>query len=229
LSCPDENTDKYAVALRIFIIRKSDGTGSVADENYQEALLEEIDDAFNPHGIYFLLNCIDYIDDSFVYTDVTSNTEGGAFSSSFQDDNFVTLVIHGGRSGGGFAPIGGNFAYAGAGYFENGIEKWRSAVVHELGHSLGLYHTFNGNGQGSTPADLVDGSICCDAGDFICDTPADPGDIANIIGVTDCTWPVNPNLTDPNGIPYTGVLLDNYMSYYRFVCDDWSFTNGNIH
>lgn len=45
-----------------------------------------------------------------------------------------------------------------------------STIAHEIGHYLGLYHThrtFNGR-------ELVNQSNCETAGDFLCDTPADP-------------------------------------------------------
>ncbi len=52
-------------------------------------------------------------------------------------------------------------------------------LIHEIGHFLGLHHTHNryrGCSSSNPPsAELVDGSNCCTEGDFICDTPADPG------------------------------------------------------
>lgn len=227
MGCVEDNNDTYAVALRIYIIRKSDGTGSVADLNYQADLIEEINAAFSPHNIYFLLHCIDYIDDTFAYNDINTGTEGIQFAAEegLQDDNFLTLVIHGGRSGGGFAGIGSNLAYAGAGYFNTEFNAWRSPIVHELGHALGLYHTFRGREIGGT-LDLVDGSTCCDAGDFICDTPPDPGIFLNPNTTDDCVWPTNTGLTDPDGQPYVGVQLGNYMSYYDDVCSELFFTAG---
>lgn len=44
-------------------------------------------------------------------------------------------------------------------------------LAHELGHYYGLLHTH----EVSHGAELVNGSNCAEAGDLLCDTPADPG------------------------------------------------------
>jgi hypothetical protein len=49
------------------------------------------------------------------------------------------------------------------------VQKGANPLVHEMGHYWGLKHTFNGSGN-----ENVDGSNCETAGDFVCDTPADP-------------------------------------------------------
>lgn len=77
---------------------------------------------------------------------------------------------------------------------------------HEMGHFFGLYHPF----ETEFGDELVDGSNCTIAGDFVCDTPAD------INGAVDgCTY-VDLS-TDANGeyyIPH----LSNIMSYYPGDC-----------
>ncbi len=48
-----------------------------------------------------------------------------------------------------------------------------TTITHEVGHSFGLPHTHNDYFPG-VPNEYVDGSNCSTAGDFFCDTPADP-------------------------------------------------------
>lgn len=48
-------------------------------------------------------------------------------------------------------------------------EDLAGQVAHHLGHTFGLRNTYNPNSR-----ELVDGSNCETAGDFLCDTPADP-------------------------------------------------------
>lgn len=106
---------------------------------------------------------------------------------------------------------------------------------HELGHNFGLYHTFQGSNATSTP-ELVTrgaGANCTTAGDFVCDTPADP---LNRTGAT--TSMVNGclvytgTITDPNGEPYNP-QMGNIMSYYdgcnpQFTAGQHSRVQGGL-
>jgi hypothetical protein len=233
--CIEPNTDHIGVALRIFVIRKSDGTGSIVDENYLNMLYKEIDEAFNPHQIYPLLSCVNYIDDSFIFENVNPNNFADfVFNSGFKDPDFVTLIIHGGVVSGGRARSrGDNIAISAAGYFDDVSETYISPVIHELGHLFGLSHTHAGNGQGGSTPDLVDGSTCCTAGDRICDTPPDPFVFASQgSGGSDdgCVWIPSPGLVDANGDMYVNVDVNNHMSYYIGQCADRRFSpeQGNV-
>lgn len=48
--------------------------------------------------------------------------------------------------------------------------KHSQNLAHQFGHLFGLYDTYNMD----APLELVDGSNCETAGDFLCDTPGDP-------------------------------------------------------
>lgn len=69
---------------------------------------------------------------------------------------------------------------------------------HEMGHALGLLHTF----EDKYGSELVDGSNSLVAGDFLSDTPAD----------ADCSYGSEP-CYDPQGNPYNPDR-NNIMSYY---------------
>lgn len=88
-------------------------------------------------------------------------------------------------------------------------------LIHEIGHHLGLYHTH----ESYFGKELVDGSNCQEAGDFICDTPADP----NLLG-TACVY--TGDKTDPNGALYRPDA-SNYMSYAPDRCVN-SFTKTQL-
>lgn len=83
-------------------------------------------------------------------------------------------------------------------------------MVHEAGHYLGLYHTFNGGCQGMTA------SNCATSGDRVCDTP--PVNAPNS-GCPSSTWNTcseSPNFPDD---------IHNYMDYVSESCMT-GFTNG---
>lgn len=77
--------------------------------------------------------------------------------------------------------------------------------THEVGHWLGLYHTFNN----SCGTDL------CTDGDYVCDTP--PVSSANF----GCTV----RNSCSNDSPDVNDLIENYMDYTSETCSDM-FTNG---
>lgn len=94
-------------------------------------------------------------------------------------------------------------------------------LAHELGHVLGLGHTFN-----SFDLELVDGSNCTTAGDALCDTPADPGNLwPGDVDVSTCTY--TGNATDANGDVYAP-MLRNLMCYSGCLKDTITPEQGQV-
>ncbi|HET6993282.1 MAG TPA: M43 family zinc metalloprotease, partial [Bacteroidia bacterium] len=92
-------------------------------------------------------------------------------------------------------------------------------LAHELGHVLGLYHTH----ETMFGAELVNGSNCASAGDFICDTPADPN--LSLTGMlSGCTY--IGTVTDANSQAYSP-MVNNIMSYAPWSCSNM-FTTGQF-
>jgi hypothetical protein len=83
-------------------------------------------------------------------------------------------------------------------------------LTHEIGHWLGLYHTFQGGCVGGTSIN------CAEQGDWVCDTPpvAEPSFGCNI-GRNSCSND-SPNLPD---------MVKNYMDYSDGTCLN-TYTNG---
>ena len=90
-----------------------------------------------------------------------------------------------------------------------------STLAHEIGHYFSLLHTHSSSGGD----ELVDGSNCSFAGDYLCNTPADP----NVSGDVDNNCFYVGSETDSNGHTYMPDTR-NIMSYSRKACrDSFSF------
>ncbi|ABG58257.1 conserved hypothetical protein [Cytophaga hutchinsonii ATCC 33406] len=83
-------------------------------------------------------------------------------------------------------------------------------LLHELGHYFNLYHTHDD----LYGKELVNGSNCSTAGDFICDTPADPN-LYNMVSSQTCQY--TSSQTDANGTVYHPNPA-NFMSYAPQNC-----------
>lgn len=80
---------------------------------------------------------------------------------------WVVNKIAGGWGGYALFPLASiNFPTDGVVITVNSIRYTSSTLAHELGHAMGLFHTFQGSDNGC-PAN----NICASQGDWICDTP----------------------------------------------------------
>lgn len=95
-----------------------------------------------------------------------------------------------------------------------------ATLTHETGHYFGLYHTSDDNADANGNLELVDGSNCKDAGDFICDTAASPD--LNDSNINEPTCDYVGTETDSNGDLYTPDTL-NYMTQWA-----GTDTQGNL-
>lgn len=212
----------YFLRIYVHVIRRTDGTGGQTPEQVREALAY-LDQDFNSHNIFFVWDCgIDYIDNDTYYNssgtsaifNVNSNPNG-------IDIYFFRDQPAPGATGNGLAQNIGAKAFYVMGNFYNppyGSLVRSHVTSHEMGHCLGLWHTFQTQ-AGCTS--FVNGTNCSNCGDFVCDTPADPGWLFQI-NYPECTWLNSGN--DPNGTPYAPDPLQ-IMAYTHPDCMEY-FSTG---
>lgn len=217
--------DEALLKLHVHLIKDDNGGGSHAVSTQESHFaVNKLANYFNDDDIFFYVDSITEIHDN--------NRYSGSLAFIFEENNhndaidiymYPDNVVNGGRG-----PIISTGLYVGG--VKDGEELVQTGVLaHEVGHCLGLYHTHRGAygespEQGEPPVCIeteTNGDTC---GDFIVDTPPDPGlydfgfDIFYIAqaGCTFCCT-ADTSTHDPD--------THNLMSYSRPSCLSW-FTSG---
>lgn len=242
-SCiPDNNDFEKMLVIRthVHIVRKSDGTQGRSLTDVNSAIVD-LKNVFNPYGIDFLVDEILYINDDATFNSpfercgrwedencpfIRNETNCSALDI-FVLDNPITSP--GLDWNGGIASGIPSLALALGGEINGYDVLDYNIMAHEVGHALGLFHTHHGTCEGSQGVDLdicgelVDGSNCCECGDFVCDTDASPFLVNTSANCLPPTPAASCNTLDANGDMFVP-QEDNIMSYNSPFCLD-KFTN----
>lgn len=224
---PYSTSANYCVKLYFHIVSNSSNTGTAPASRVTQ-IMSQLNTAFSPHNISFYNPApIDYFTNNDAYP---YSASGGINTHS----DGVDIYLHPENvscSGGGANSVPGQPVYiALGGKLRN--TNWivaQNFVVHEMGHVLGLPHTF----QTVDGVEFVARTNCTTAGDKFCDTPASwpylgtspCGPITNWgeIGVNfevsaspACQW-LNPKFEAGTGSPYMPNTR-NFMEYTHPTC-----------
>ncbi|MBO4945433.1 MAG: hypothetical protein J6C91_09300, partial [Muribaculaceae bacterium] len=177
-------------------------------EEVRDAVVERLNEDFQNNNAHIVfraagvdeINCInstfDIDDDDLVINTLKKNNLASALNV------YVIGAIKEPNHALGKAPVIANACIIHPNYYD------RPDITHEVGHCLGLYHTHRGTAikwkqynhldgkQDYGDAEYVDGSNSSTAGDFITDTPADPG----LWPWSDYSW--DSTITDDHGDRY---------------------------
>lgn len=169
----------YTIGVYVHIIRKSDGGGGVSESDVNDAISEMLD-IYSLHQIYFCINEINEIRNDYIYFNLSyqqliqSLLPNGKYSilNNYSNTNGIDIFFFPDDNGLLFSTAFAS-GIPGTNVILGGLLLSGTILAHELGHCLGLYHTFHGLCESGCP-ELVDGSNCNDCGDYVCDTPPDP-------------------------------------------------------
>lgn len=212
----------YVVRIFIHIIRQSNGTGGQTQSEVNTALSTLVSD-YQSHNICFSLFGIDEIKDDNTYnrTSFANDNNGDGKFDDFSPNSHpnaidIYLFANDKLNFGLASNIPGTALVIGGSAFGSNLAS-SHMLSHEVGHCLGLFHTFHGLCEGGC-AELVNGSNCSTCGDFVCDTHADPK--RSQVDQNTCVWngtTCGVSSTDANGDSYNP---DNHiiMAYVPPSC-----------
>lgn len=233
----------YSVRVFFHIIRRSNGTGGQSSAILPNCL-NILNNDFNAHNINFINGGNDFIDSDDFFGYVDDQTCSGCTDCDFTQlintrihedaiDIYILppYVFNGGRASGipGRAlVIGGNATFNGV----NSSLPVSQVLSHEMGHCLGLFHTFHGtctcenrdcNGNTVGCPELVNGTNGTTCGDLVSDTPADPIRLFSVSLGSTCTWN-NTTMRDANNQLYNPD--ERLIMAYTYPQCMQLFTNG---
>ncbi|HEX2616509.1 MAG TPA: M43 family zinc metalloprotease, partial [Flavobacteriales bacterium] len=227
------NAGTTCIPLQAHIVRRTNGTGGLSMQDLNIGL-SYLNHYYLPAGIEFfwkgspdVANNDDYFDfDQTAPDSDVENTLVGLFTTATNAVNvyFVDSVTTStGFVAGGYAYFPANVASSNRMVIRNDqLVGWPTGVfIHEMGHYLNLFHTFEGTSAGPASANAENvprsgvQANCSSRGDLLCGTHADPGANNNLL--SGCIY--TGTAMDINGITYTPPV-ENPMSYWDADCGD---------
>lgn len=163
--------DPWYFPIKFHIVRRSDGTGGLTEAELATSL-EQLNAHYVQVGFIFIQHGgVHYIDSDGFY-DLNGEVEGDALRLQSPTSNVINVYFV--RSY--VVPDGslcGQSSFTSSGF--QGIIMDQdcadgTTLPHEVGHYFDLYHTH----ETAFGFECPNGSNCGDAGDLLCDTPADP-------------------------------------------------------
>ena len=162
---PSENlfANPFVVQIFVHILRNDDGSNAAMSDAALKINLNRMAGFYRPHNICFTFVGRDFIDNTIWNTNFTVSQIGALHAVNPHTDA-IDIYVH-----------ANNFENSGGNSYNIPSDKCSVAAPssfnfeHEIGHCLGLIHTFE-TGLGT---ECPDGSNCGSAGDLVCDTNAD--------------------------------------------------------
>jgi Pregnancy-associated plasma protein-A len=165
---------QFVVRIYVHILRDNDGANAAITESKMNTDIRTMANFFKPHNICFMLMGFDYVDNTILNNSMNPRDAGhvNALASYNKHANAIDIYVHR-----GFGISAGGSSYSIPSDFYSVVQSANFNFWHEMGHALGLFHTFEtANGEA-----CPDGSDCSYDGDLICDTNADFAGSENMV------------------------------------------------
>ncbi len=223
----------YSIKVYLTVFANNDGSNRASTDADQLRQFNAMVEQYRPHSICFVLMGLREVRNSDLNSqDKSEESELEPFLVPGALNLFTHAVVQNseGMLGGTAYDIPNTGAYASLSGNNIGNSNDVVTMSHEVGHVLGLFHTFENHPldplHGTESVERNRNASCwdCDVdGDYICDTPADPdqdGDDRYLQSNTtslsaNCAY--TGNRRDECGVLYTPAT-NNFMSYGRFAC-----------
>lgn len=220
----------YNIRVRFVVFANNDGSIRAATDEDMIRQFGNMQDFFREHQICFtLMEIVQVNNTALLY--MNSDTEEAQLGQYTGNDR-ITIFVHSTLSNNDGTLLGTAYDIP-----NNFLSMSRDAVAsttslsvmaHEMGHCLGLLHTFE-TSQGTENIARSGSCKNCDStGDLLCDTPADPHSSSYNTGdfiSEDCVYSgiITQNCSNVN---YTYQMNPaNIMAYGRITCHN-NFTSG---
>ncbi|MDX2280738.1 MAG: zinc-dependent metalloprotease [Saprospiraceae bacterium] len=211
----DASGYQYVVKIFVHILRNNDGSNPAMSVADLETNLTNMANYFHPHNICFALIGQDFIDNTEWNTNYKSDMINALHAVNPHTDA-IDIYVH-----------ANNFESSGGSSYDIPSTKCSISAKtpynfqHEMGHCLGLYHTF----ETEYGAECPDGSNCSTAGDFLCDTKADfPGSDKMS---SNCVYTgTKSTFCWPNSVQTYNPPVDNIMSYFESCYAKFTLQQG---
>lgn len=236
----EERVATVYLPVRFHLVAKSDGSDRTKETDALTAICN-LNNNFEDQEIQFYIHEFKYLNSTTLYNNAMSNGSYSVLNNNiiYNAINIFLVDDAGGGAAAFYKPPAGQFGDDWVVCSQSYADDFET-LTHEIGHFFSLNHPFYGweptdNGwdpaehgnpvgiwapDNNTRNEFADGSNCANAGDMICDTPADY--LFPFPGNNGCTY--DKNAKDPNNQLLTPDMT-NFMNYASCSNSLYHFTD----